>query len=77
MTQIAQTQRRFRVRSPAVEDHHGQVVHEVSFEAAAIAYVENHGVGAGEMLVVVHDLESGHEHCFLIDLATGDARPCA
>jgi hypothetical protein len=77
VTQSAQVQRRFRVRSPVLEDHHGQLVHEVSFEAAAIAYVENHGVGAGEMRIVVHDLESGHEHCFRIDLAAGDARACA
>jgi len=77
MTQIAQVQRRFRVRSPVVEDHHGYVVQEASFEAAAIAYVEDRGVCAGEMVVVVHDLDTGHEHCFRIDLATGDARACA
>ena len=47
------------------------------FEAAAIAYVEDRGVGTGEMMVVVHDLDSGREHCFRIDLATGTTRACA
>ena len=75
MTQIVQ--RRFRVRSPVVEDHHGYVVREASFEAAAIAYVEDRGVGTGEMMVVVHDLDSGREHCFRIDLATGNTQACA
>jgi hypothetical protein len=77
MTEIVQVQRRFRVRSPVVEDHHGYVVQEASFEAAAIAYVEDRGARTGEMVVVVHDLETGREHCFRIDLATGAATNCA
>jgi hypothetical protein len=76
MTHTTELARRFRVRSPAIEDHHGYVVREASFAAAAIAYVEDRGTGAGETMVVVHDLDTGQEHCFRIDLATSHVTSC-
>ena len=61
--------RRFRVRARHEDIHHGRVVEEPSFEAAAIAYAEHLPVHADEgrpISIIVHDLESGHEHSFMI-----------
>jgi hypothetical protein len=43
-----------------------------------VAYVEDlHPPGDGpEISVIVVDLASGHEQCFIIDLDTGEAEPC-
>jgi hypothetical protein len=30
----------------------------------------------GEISVIVRDLDSGHEHCFRIDLDSGETQPC-
>jgi DNA end-binding protein Ku len=49
-------------------------------EAAALAYVEDwpHTIDDDpEVRVIVRDLESGHEHCFCIDLDTGGTADCA
>ena len=73
------SQRTFRVRHRHDDVHHGRVVIEPSFEAAAIAYVEHLPVLADQdapISVVVHDVQSGHEHCFRIDVHTGAAKPC-
>ena len=69
--------RSFSVR--ARDSHHARVVKEASFEAAAVAYVEDfapapdhdHGVN-----VIVRDIDSGHERCFQIDLESGQTAPC-
>jgi hypothetical protein len=78
MPQAAET-RRFSVRARHVDAHHARVVEEPSFEAAAVAYVEDlHPPGdAQEISVIVRDIDSGREHCFRIDLDSGDAAPCA
>ena len=72
--------RTFSVRARHVDSHHARTLHEASFEAAAVAYVEDfHPPVAGEgddISVIVRELETGHEHCFRIDLASGDAEPC-
>jgi len=55
------------------------VLIEPTFEAAAIAYVENMHVSPGEgdeISIIVRDLDSGREHCFRLDLETGETRPC-
>ncbi|WP_300573412.1 DUF5961 family protein [Phenylobacterium sp.] len=55
---------------------------ERSFEAAALAYVEDLHVadsgadGGAEIRLVVQDMESGHEHCFRVDLDRGETSPC-
>jgi hypothetical protein len=54
------------------------VLEERSFEAAAVAYVEDlHGIADGlEISVIVRDVDTCHEHWFRIDLDSGDAAPC-
>lgn len=74
----AQT-RQFRVHARHLEVPHAHLVTEVSFEAAAVAWLEGWpGEIGGEatIRVIVHDLESGFEHCFGIDLDTGAVAPC-
>ena len=69
----------YRVFSREHPDHRARVVEEPSFEAAAIAYVEDwpHTVDDDNAVrVIVRDLEDGREHCFVIDLDTGDAQSC-
>ena len=70
--------RRFRVHARHVEAHHARVLEERSFEAAAVAYVEDlHAVSdQPEISVIVHEVDSGHEHCFRIDLETGETAAC-
>ncbi len=70
--------RQFSVRARHLDSHHARTLSEPSFEAAAVAYVEDlHPVGDEvEVSVIVRELASGHEHCFRIDLDTGEATPC-
>jgi hypothetical protein len=79
MTQAANDDRRFSVHARHAGPHHARVVHEPTFEAAAVAYVEDLAIAPddGEAIsVVVRDLETGGEHCFRIDLETGQTAPC-
>ena len=79
MPQVAPDEtRRFRVHARHVEVHHARVLEERSFEAAAVAYVEDlHAVSdEPEISVVVYEVDSGHEHCFRIDLETGETAAC-
>lgn len=71
--------RRFCVHTQHAERRDGHIVEETSFEAAAAAYVEDFNPPPdedGEVSLVVRDLDDGAEHCFRIDLQTGDAAPC-
>jgi hypothetical protein len=69
--------RRFSVYARDLGAHHAHVLEEASFEAAAIAYVEDlHAAPAGDISVVVRDLDTGHDHCFRIDLSSGETTPC-
>ena len=71
--------RPFRVHARHIDRHHARVLHEPSFEAAAIAYVEDFSGGpaeGAEVSIIVHDIESGHEHCFMVDLETGETTAC-
>ena len=79
MTDKTSEFRRFSVRARHTDNHHVRVVDEPTFEAAAIAYVEDLHLAAGdgdEISLIVRDLESGHEHCFRLDLQTGETRSC-
>jgi hypothetical protein len=72
--------RRFRVHARHDDAHLARVVEEVSFEAAAVAYVEDFSPSVtdeADISVIVRDIDNGHEHCFRIDLDTGDAAPCS
>jgi hypothetical protein len=71
--------RRFRVHARHIDAHHARLIAEPTFEAAAIAYIEDLHVPAGdgdEISIIVRDLDSGHEHCFRLDLHTGETSPC-
>jgi hypothetical protein len=80
MPHAAQESRRFSVHARHVDSHHARVVEEPSFEAAAVAYVEDYNLATDdddhEISVIVRDLADGHEHCFKIDLDTGQTAPC-
>ena len=72
-------ERRFRVYPRQEAGGHVRVLTEISFEAAAVAFVEDFAPApdAGtEIAVHVLDLDSGVEHCFRIDLETGVTAPC-
>ena len=69
MPDIDMAIRRFRVRARHEDIHQGRIIEELSFEAAAVAYAEHLPVHADEgpaISIIVHDLESGHEHSFMI-----------
>ena len=70
--------RRFSVHARHVGAHQARVLVERTFEAAAVAYIEDlHALGdEREISVVVREVDTGHEHCFRIDLGTGAAAPC-
>ena len=77
MAEGAQDIRRFSVRAEG--GRHAQVVEEASFEAAAVAYLEDFAHAAGddhELSVVVRNLDDGREQCFRIDLETGETAAC-
>ncbi len=81
MNQTVETTRRFKVHARHVDSHHARVLEEASFEAAAVAYVEGFDLSGSandshEISVIVHDIGSGHEHCFKIDLESGETIPC-
>jgi hypothetical protein len=70
---------RFRVHPRDGDRSHARVLEESSFEAAAVAYLEDFvsiGAETQEIRVVVMDLDDGHEHCFMVDLETGETAPC-
>ena len=71
--------REFRVLARHLDGHHARVLRERSFEAAAVAYVEDlHELGdEPQIRVVVREVASGHEHCFVVDVDTGETAPCA
>ena len=79
MTDLGRDNRPFRVHARHIDSHHARTLQESSFEAAAIAYVEDFHPPADdqkEISVIVRDVATGHEHCFRIDLDSGDATPC-
>jgi hypothetical protein len=80
MTQVTEESRQFSVHARHVDSHHARVLEETSFEAAAVAYVEDFHpplTDEHEISVVVRDIGTGHEHCFRIDLESGETAPCS
>jgi Family of unknown function (DUF5961) len=70
--------RRFSVHGRHVDRHHARILEEESFEAAAVAYIEDFHPLVGddhEISVIVRDLADGHERCFRIDLDSGETAP--
>ena len=79
MTQIVDEIRQFSVCARHVDSHNARVLEEASFEAAAVAYVEDFHPAVGgddEISVIVREVRTGHEHCFRIDLESGETAPC-
>jgi hypothetical protein len=79
MTEVAAQTRRFSVHARHAASDHARVLDEASFEAAAVAFVEDFHpplTDAPQISVIVRDVGSGDEHCFRIDLETGEAAPC-
>ncbi len=78
MTDAASSPRPFAVRARYSGSPAPTVVEEISFEAAAAAFAEGwpHPDEAATVSILVQDLESGQEHCFRIDLHSGEAAPC-
>jgi hypothetical protein len=73
--------RSFMVHARHADRHHARHVQEISFEAAAIAYLESADLpapaeGGHTLSVIVHDTATGHQHCFKVDLETGQTGPC-
>ncbi len=80
MPQTSDSPRSYSVHARHVDAHHARVLVEASFEAAAVAYVEDFSLpldGDGqEVSVIVRDVASGHQQCFRIDLDSGETAPC-
>jgi hypothetical protein len=75
----AQTaQRRYSVHGAEEAPSRAHLVEGVSFEDAALHFVEHsHPEGDGEEVsLFVEDCETGERQCFRIDLETGEAGPC-
>jgi hypothetical protein len=75
----AQNSRRFSVHGIAEAPGCGRVVEGVSFEDAALSFLEAEHPAAeahDELSVLVEDCETGERQCLRIDLATGETEPC-
>ncbi|HSZ51485.1 MAG TPA: DUF5961 family protein [Caulobacteraceae bacterium] len=72
-------ERRFRVHPRHLAGAHARILAEVSFEAAAVAFVEDFAPApdaGADIAIHVLELDTGVEHCFRIDLETGETAPC-
>ncbi len=80
MTYVAGETRKFRVHARHLDSHQARLLEEVSFEAAAVAYLEDlhpPTTEDQEISVIVREVQTGHEHCFRIDVGSGETAPCA
>jgi hypothetical protein len=73
-----QLERSFSVHGRQDAPSRGRRVEGISFQDAALAFVEAYAAEdeGGEVSLMVEDCETGERQCFRIDLATGDAAPC-
>jgi hypothetical protein len=72
-------QRRFSVHGAGEPPACGRIVEGVSFEDAALSFIEHEHSAAeadDDVSLFVEDCETGERQCFRIDLATGEAGPC-
>jgi Family of unknown function (DUF5961) len=78
----ASLQRRFAVHGVAEAPSRAALVEGVSFEDAALAFLEARHIetaadaGDDEVSLIVEDCESGERQCFRVDLASGETAPC-
>ena len=78
MSQATGETRQFNVHARHLDSHHARTLEEASFEAAAVAYVEDFHppVDGDEITLIVREVGTGRQHCFRIDLGTGETGPC-
>jgi hypothetical protein len=82
MPQADTTARRFSVHARHVDKHHSRVVVEDSFEAAAVSYIEHFSPVMSledeppNISLIVRDLGTGQEHCFTVNLESGETSYC-
>ena len=71
-------ERRYFVHGAEEAPSRAHLVDGVSFEDAALHFVEHqHPQGDGEeVALLVEDCETGERQCFRIDLGTGATGPC-
>lgn len=72
-------QRRFCVHGVAEAASRAHVVEGLSFEDAALHFVEGYHPVADaddEVSLYVEDLDTGERQCFRIDMETGETAPC-
>ncbi len=74
----ASLQRRFAVHGVAEFASRAFLVEGVSFEDAALHFLEDHHpVGDDDTVTLyVADCETGEEQCFRVDPETGETAPC-
>ena len=75
----ARLQRQFSVHGVAEAPSRGQLVEGLTFEDAALHYLEERHVETeddDEVSLFVEDCDTGERQCFRIDLSTGRAAPC-
>jgi len=58
--------------------HPTRIVQEPTVEAAAITYIEDFITSppVPELRLWVTDVDDGRQHCFLLDLETGEVEAC-
>jgi hypothetical protein len=71
-------QRRFAVHGVAEASARAHLITGLSFEDAALAFVEDwHPAAKGEEVsLIVEDCETGERQCFRVDLESGETEPC-
>lgn len=70
-------QRRFSVHGVEDAPSRSVMVEGLTFEDAALHYVEHRHLEDDEVSLLVEDCETGERQCFHIDLATGETAPCS
>ncbi|MCF8505885.1 MAG: DUF5961 family protein [Caulobacter sp.] len=78
MSQATGETRQFNVHARHLDNRHARTLEEASFEAAAVAYAEDfHPPEDGdEITLIVREVGTGREHCFRIDLGSGETASC-
>lgn len=72
--------RRFTVHEASEDRARGRTVEAVSFEDAALAFLEHWHPAAmpdrEDVTLIVTECDTGREHCLRLDPGTGDSAPC-
>jgi hypothetical protein len=74
----AALQRRFSVHGVEDAPSHGHLVDGLSFEDAALHYLEDRHLETADddVSLLVEDCTTGERQCFRVDLSTGATAPC-